>query len=357
MNLSVIDLFCGSGALTHGFILEGFNVIAGFDADASCRHAYESNNRGAEFISKRIEESASDCREVEGLYPSQSIKVLVGCPPCQPFSSNSSLKGTDHPKSDMLSYFAKVATTVMPDVVVMENVPRVTCFQVYRDFIHTLKSFGYAVKTYQVYCPDYGIAQSRKRLIVFAARHEIDMLGPTCLPEQYMTVRQAIADLEPIGHGEVSESDRYHRATTLSELNLKRIKVSRQGGTWKDWPEELVLDCHKRLKGNSYSNPYGRMEWDGLAPTITTRCIGYGNGRFGHPEQDRGISLREAARFQTFPDDYEFVHQDEPIRHHSVARLIGNAVPVELARVIARSIKQYLGYEVVHKTVGQLQLF
>lgn len=142
--------------------------------------------------------------------------------------------------------------------------------------------------------------------------------------------------------GKTSWHDPYHKAAGLSELNLRRIKASKQGGTWRDWPDELVARCHKQESGNSYSSIYGRMIWRAPAPTITTQCCGFGNGRFGHPKQNRAISLREAARIQTFPDDYEFVHPDDPHSITTISRFIGNAVPVKLARVIAKSIKLHL---------------
>ena len=127
-------------------------------------------------------------------------------------------------------------------------------------------------------------------------------------------------------------------------MNLQRIKASVPGGTWRDWPEELVAPCHLEESGNTYASVYGRMKWDELSPTITTQCYGFGNGRFGHPDtkQNRAISLREAARLQTFPDAYEFLHPDDPHYTTVIGRLIGNAVPIQLARVIARSIKHHL---------------
>ena len=181
--------------------------------------------------------------------------------------------------------------------------------------------------------------------MLFASKPEygkVELLDPTHTPDKYKKVRDVISDLEPLEAGETNRRDPYHKASGLSELNLRRIKASKPGGTWRDWPEKLVARCHKQESGNSYSSIYGRMKWDVPSPTITTQCNGFGNGRFGHPEQDRAISLREAARLQTFPDNYEFVRPDEPHSITTISRFIGNAVPVELARVIARSIKPHL---------------
>ena len=228
----------------------------------------------------------------------------------------------------------------------MENVPSLATFQegkVYQGFMEGLEE-DYTVIAYpKVFCPAYGIPQGRKRLVLFASKYgKLELLPATCTPDQYKKVQDVIADLEPLEAGQVSKTDPYHKASRLSELNLQRIRASVPGGTWRDWPEGLIAPCHQEESGDSYSSVYGRMKWDELSPTITTQCNGFGNGRFGHPEQDRAISLREAARLQTFPDDYKLVDPDDPHYFTSIARFIGNAVPVELAQVIARSIKHHL---------------
>jgi DNA (cytosine-5)-methyltransferase 1 len=129
-----------------------------------------------------------------------------------------------------------------------------------------------------------------------------------------------------------------HSASSLSPLNLARIRASRPGGTWRDWPTRLLAACHRRKTGATYPSVYGRMEWGRPAPTITTQCFGYGNGRFGHPEQDRAISLREAAMLQTFPADYRFTPEGGAIKFNKMGRLIGNAVPVRLGEVVAKTL-------------------
>lgn len=133
-----------------------------------------------------------------------------------------------------------------------------------------------------------------------------------------------------------------HVTATLSEKNLKRIKASKPGGTWRDWPEDLVADCHRAESGRTYPSVYGRMEWGKPAPTMTTQCYGFGNGRFGHPKQDRAISLREAAILQSFPHNYAFLPNETQVSFKTLGRLIGNAVPVDLGRAIARSIKVHI---------------
>jgi DNA (cytosine-5)-methyltransferase 1 len=178
-------------------------------------------------------------------------------------------------------------------------------------------------------------------MVLLASLHgEIKMIEPTY--EMPKTVRQAIGRLCPLRAGEVAPEDKLHVTPKLSEKNLQRIKFSKPGGTWRDWPYELVADCHRVKSGRTYSSVYGRMEWDKPAPTMTTQCYGFGNGRFGHPEQDRAISLREAAILQSFPRDYVFVPEQGEVSFKVLGRLIGNAVPVDLGRAIARSIKTHI---------------
>lgn len=343
----MIDLFCGAGALTHGFVLEGFNIIAGLDADKSCKYAYESNNHGALFMEKRIEDVTG--AELKQLYPEGHVKILVGCAPCQPYSPYNKGRKDKDKKWKLLSDFADLISEIEPDIVSMENVPNLATFQkgkVYRDFVKRLEQDYDVTEDAEVFCPDYGIPQRRKRLVLFASKYgKLELLPATHTPDQYKKVKDVIKKLETLKAGQVSQKDPYHKASRLSELNLRRIEASVPGGTWRDWPEELVAPCHLKESGNTYSSVYGRMKWDELSPTITTQCYGFGNGRFGHPDtkQNRAISLREAARLQTFPDNYKFI--DPKTTHYSttvIGRLIGNAVPIELARVIARSIKDHL---------------
>lgn len=339
---SVVDIFCGVGGLTHGFLREGFNVLAGVDADPVCRYAFEKNNH-ATFIHKKIEEV--DPKDIIKLYPKNGAKILVGCAPCQPFSSYTSKKSKDD-KWNLLYKFTDLIAEVRPDIVSMENVTGLRLFSggiILQDFVHALEERGYFVSTYDVYCPDYGIPQSRTRLVLFASRfRKVELIPKTHTPARYRTVRDAIYALEPIEHGDSSPRDPLHRSSRLSKLNLARIKRSFPGGTWRDWNKGLVASCHKKKTGRTYPSVYGRMTWDEPAPTITTQCYGFGNGRFGHPDQDRAISLREAALLQTFPKKYVFVGPNEPIAFKRIGRLIGNAVPVQLGRIIAKSIAYHL---------------
>ena len=171
---------------------------------------------------------------------------------------------------------------------------------------------------------------------------EIELVPPTHEDGQFVTVRDAIQDLEEIEAGGASESDPLHKSSGLSQRNLDRIRNSTPGGTWRDWDDDLRAACHSRDSGGTYPSVYGRMEWDRPGPTVTTQFHGFGNGRFGHPVQDRAISLREGALLQTFPEDYSFVPDGEDVRIAPVARLIGNAVPVRIGEAIGKSIVAHL---------------
>ena len=229
----------------------------------------------------------------------------------------------------------------MPDVITMENVPTVAKHAVFHDFVDTLRRLGYEVWHDVVDSSLYGVPQRRRRMVLLASRHgKIEMIEPTC--KKPKTVKQAIGHLRRLSAGDSAPEDNLHVTSTLSETNLKRIRASKPGGTWRDWPKNLVADCHRADSGRTYPGVYGRMEWDKPAPTMTTQCYGFGNGRFGHPEQDRAISLREAAILQSFPRDYKFIPQRGKVSFTVLGRLIGNAVPVDLGRAIARSIDRHL---------------
>ena len=171
---------------------------------------------------------------------------------------------------------------------------------------------------------------------------EIELIPPTHKKNNYVTVRDAIGYLPQLKAGESCPTDALHRCRTLSPLNMQRMIATPYGGSWKDWPEELLLDCHKKEGGKNFGSVYGRMVWEEPAPTMTTLCTGIGNGRFGHPEQNRAISAREAALFQTFPLTYRFFPNEQEVSLSKVSRYIGNAVPPRLGEIIAESIKQHV---------------
>lgn len=335
-----VDLFCGAGGLTHGLALEGLDVTAGYDLDSACKHAFEQNN-AAKFVQKDVGQISTE--ELSHLFGDARICVLAGCAPCQPFSTYSQRYETiGTPRWGLLYQFANIVRELRPEIVTMENVSNVVRHQVFNDFIKTLEKIGYHVSSEMVDCADHGLPQSRRRTVLMAS-----LLGPIELPapksKKRKTVRNAIGKLPSLEAGARDPRDALHTSSGLSPLNLERIKASEPGGTWRDWPAHLVAECHRKSTGKTYPGVYGRMTWDDPSPTLTTQFYGFGNGRYGHPEQDRGISLREGAILQGFPKRYSFVEKGGPIHFKTLGRLIGNAVPVTLGRVIGKSINTHLG--------------
>ena len=344
MPYTAIDLFCGVGGLTKGLEQSGINVVAGIDFEPTCQYAYEENNN-ARFINRDI--TTVTASELAALYPEDTdIHILAGCAPCQPFSKYTQRYRKDGYKDEkwkLLYSFGALAKATMPEIIAMENVPELSETKAFTDFISDLEECGYHISYQIVFCPDYGIPQNRKRLVLLASIFgEIELIPPTHTPNNYVTVRDAIGDLPPLIAGSTDPNDLMHSSTMLSEKNLKRIRQSVPGGTWRDWDEELQLKCHKKNSGKTYPSVYGRMTWDSPSPTITTQFYGYGNGRFGHPEQDRALSLREGAILQSFPRDYKFIKSTSILNKHQLGIQIGNAVPVRLGEIIGRSVLEHI---------------
>ena len=340
-KLKVIDLFCGIGGLSYGLIKEGLDVVAGIDNDESCRFGYEYNNK-AKFIHKDILDVSA--MEINRLFGKEknTIRVLVGCAPCQPFSKLN-LRQITRKQLEPLEKFARLIGETLPDIVSMENVGGLAKMTIFETFVNALEINGYDYKYEIVDASEYGVPQKRKRLVLLASRFGNIELVKRTHKNNRVTVRDVIKHLEPLRDGETSENDPLHRARKLSPLNLRRVKSTpRDGGSSKSWNKKLVLTCHSKDSGKTYrSTVYGRMRWDEPAPTMTTQCVGLGNGRFGHPEQDRAITLREAAIFQTFPKGYRFVAPNKPVVVGDIAKFIGNAVPVKLGSIIGKSIKKH----------------
>ena len=342
-SIKVIDLFCGIGGLTHGMLKQGLDVVAGIDNDPKCEYGYKANNQ-AKYVLDDI--ANIEASFIKDLYGDAKVKVLVGCAPCQPYSGLNKKKPSKE-KMQPLEKFASLVEEVRPDIVSMENVRGLAKegkYPVFQNFIRVLKRCGYSVKYEVVNVSDYGVPQNRNRLVLLASLHgPISLIAPTHKGSK-VTVRDAIYNLPKAEAGIKYTADPLHYARALSPLNEARIKATKHnGGNSKDWPEELKLECHKKASGKTYERTvYARMRWDEPAPTMTTQCIGLGNGRFGHPEQDRAITLREAALIQSFPVDYQFFPKDQLLIVRDVARFIGNAVPVRLGEVIAASIQQHL---------------
>ena len=330
LRVRAVDVFCGIGGLTRGLRAAGIDVVAGVDNDPSCRYAYEINNPGAVFVPADIcEVSFSD---LEPQYGASGVMALVGCAPCQPFSAHTRrTAATDD--CALVGEFARLVREGTPDLVSMENVPGLAKHDSFRDLVALLEDLDYDVDFDILNFYHYSVPQRRRRLVMLASR-----CGPVALPiptRQTTKVSDFIRDLEPIAAGETSPDDPAHTTLPLSPTNLARIRQSRPGGTWRDWDETLVNACHTRAH---YPASYGRMRWGEPAPTITTQFCYYSTGRFGHPQQDRALSVREAALLQTFPPDYRLVDPEEHLPIHKLASHVGNAVPVKIGEFIGNSL-------------------
>ena len=334
--VTAVDLFCGAGGLTYGLQQAGIRVAAGIDLDPACKFPFSHNN-GSTFIKADICQIKP--HDLSRLFGDAEYRLLAGCAPCRPFSPFR--RGTDNSSDNewcLLWEFSRLIKSLKPELVTMENVPDLASKAMFRGFVEELKTCEYDVDFESVYCPRFGVPQHRRRLVLVASR-----IGPVAVPigalepEEYRTVRTSIGRLPRIGSGKRDPADRLHCARNLSAKNLRRLEASTPGGTWRDWPEDLRAPCHTKKSGASYHNVYARMEWDEPSPTITTQAHNFGTGRFGHPEQLRSLSLREAAILQTFPRTYRFVAPRDPVYFSTVGRLIGNAVPPRLARHIGRA--------------------
>ena len=346
-GVKVFDFFAGCGGASRGFQDAGMEVVFALDSDHDAKRTFEKNFPFAHFEHADIRETSLDM--VHGLVRTQQPHPILfcGCAPCQPFTK----QNTSCPEADrddrvpLLLEFLRFIQRCEPDVVFVENVPGIQNpkgdAEPLSGFVRGLRGAGYHEPAYgAVSLKKYGVPQSRRRLLLLASRHGTLELppethGPEAGNPKYDTVRDWIGELPEILAGQTHPEVPDHRAAALSERNLQRIRATPEGGGNRDWPVDLRLECHRQ--SNGYSDVYGRMSWDRPASGLTTRCISYSNGRFGHPDQDRAISVREAACLQTFPMDYAF---DGSL--NSKARQIGNAVPVRLASVIGRHVNEHL---------------
>lgn len=347
-----VDFFCGAGGLTRGLLDSGIDVKFGIDVDGNCKTTYETNNAPAQFKQYDIKKLSIKelSKELAGI-PREEL-MFAACAPCQPFSKQRTVT-RDKRQRTLLGYFSRFIKTFKPEYVFVENVPgiaKVPGNSTYKRFVSTLKRLGYSYDAADVDAKDYGVPQTRRRHILLACKSSpICIPGPTHGPGRrpYETVRKAIAHFPPICAGEIHPKIPNHWASALAEVNLKRIQCTpRNGGDRRQWPDELFLDCHKG-DYDGHSDVYGRMWWDRPSPALTCKCHSLSNGRYGHPKQDRAISLREAAALQSFPDDYIFYGKSKG----DIGKQIGNAVPVNLARMVGRQLLMHTNGLLKLKTV------
>lgn len=346
-KIQAVDLFCGIGGLTYGLREAGIDVRAGVDNDGSCRDGYVRNNKGAKFIDMDIRDVTGG--KIREYYEGADVRVLVGCAPCQPFSIHRNKRKMSEPSVQdanfgLLLEVARLAEEGNPDIISVENVPGLQKESVYAEFLQRLEKLGFHdIVTETVFCPEYGIPQTRTRLVMLASK--LGKIGLKAKPyptqkewQAVATVAHYLKGVAKLEAGGRCKTDPYHVTQRLSRKNLQRIMQSAPGGNWQDWDAELVPACRTR---SAYNAPYGRMEWGKPAPTITTQFSGYTCGRFGHPEENRAISLREGGLLQTFHEKYKFHGEGQPISIGRIARHIGNAVPVKLAQHIGESIVEH----------------
>lgn len=350
--IRVYDFFSGCGGTSVGFRQAGFEHALAVDSCPDAINTFRKNFPDTSVINEPIE--TIDVRRVKSYGNNPEIKLFSGCAPCQPFTkqkTNSKQDASEDNRLGLLAYFSAMVHGCLPELVFVENVPGLQKVPVedggpFSLFIEQLEKDRYHVDYDVISAQDYGSPQIRRRLVLVASlMGSINLPKPTHGPNRahaYVTVRDAIGDLPPVEHGtEHSDKKKYpnHRAAGLSPLNLKRIRHTGTKGR-RDWPESLLPKCYAKKENgerhNGHSDCYTRLAWDESAPGLTTRCISYSNGRFGHPEQHRAITVREAARLQGFPDDFVFTGSLS-----AMARQIGNAVPVQVAEAFGKHFKKH----------------
>lgn len=337
--MRAIDFFCGGGGMTKGLLNANIEVQFGLDFNPSCQKTYEYNNH-IPYI----------CNDIRNVYPEELIHdypilrdnnelLMVGCAPCQPFSKQRRSE-VEHVALNLLDEFGRLVRGILPAHVLIENVPGIenSGHAVFERFLLLLQDLGYDYVYGVLNAKNFGVPQNRKRLILIASRLFEPRLpeathGDRLIP--YVTVFDAIYRFPEVAAGDENKTIFNHKACGLTPINMRRIESTpHNGGGRIDWPEDLRLDCHKNGH-TGHTDVYGRMAWESVAPTLTSKCFSLSNGRFGHPEQNRAITLREAASLQSFPDDYKFFGNVQEI-----GRQVGNAVPVKLAESIGRYILQ-----------------
>jgi DNA (cytosine-5)-methyltransferase 1 len=332
--IRVFDFFSGCGGTSAGLRDAGMEVVFALDLDADAAATFQANFPEATFYKRDVTRlranSISKFVEEDRTRPI----LFCGCAPCQPFSQQNGSRIKKDNRIPLLAHFGRFVKYHKPDFVLVENVPGLQTISAedgpLPGFLKMLKQMKYSVTMDTIDCCDYGVPQKRKRFVLLASK-----LGNLALPPKshgpgttnstYSTVGEWIMGLPEIAAGESCSSVKNHRAANLSPKNLERIRATPVGGGRQDWPARLRLKCHKEHDG--HTDVYGRLRIDLPASALTTRCISLSNGRFGHPTQSRAISVREAAKLQTFDDSFEFSGS-----LNSMARQIGNAVPVLLAQ-------------------------
>jgi len=358
-KIIAVDLFCGAGGLTKGLLDAKIRVKLGIDVDPAFKETYERNNKGTTFWDRRIEDvSGDDISAFLKVQKNQKL-MLAACAPCQPFSrqnKKSVLRGYDDERKDLLLEVVRIMKEMprKPDYIFIENVPGLedVSHSVGAKFQKYLRAAGYSIAADVKNATNYGVPQRRKRFIIIGVRgnRKLDLPEETHGKEKiaYVTVRSAFttpARLPTLRAGQKSAKVPNHKTRKLAPINLERLmEIPKDGGSRAALSKHLVNKGHEKVTG--HTDTYGRMAWDKPAPTLTCRCVSFSNGRFGHPTQNRAISVREAARLQTFPDSYVFYGTGID----SEAKQVGNAVPPLFAKHFGEHFQRILreGYGVGH---------
>lgn len=337
-NIVAVDFFCGGGGLTRGLLDAGIEVKKGFDNDFKLKETYENNNPGAKFFASDVCDLKKE-NVLSGIDRGKNYLLLAGCAPCQPFSNLLKKDISQDKRKNLLLQFGRLISEIKPDFLFVENVPGLKNGRgqlIFEEFEKILKKEGYHFTSSVLDAKDYGVPQTRKRLVLLGSLH-----GEVVLPKPshgkdsvpFKTVRDVISKYPKVRAGVKEHDIPNHTTRALSELNLERLRhIKKDGGSRLDLPEELQLNCHKGYKG--HTDVYGRMKWDRYAPTLTCKCTSISNGRFGHPTQLRGLSVREAAALQTFEDDYVFYGSS----FTDNTKWVGNAVPPLFAKKIVKGL-------------------
>lgn len=340
---TAIDLFCGAGGLTVGLQDAGFNVLAGVELNKTAAETYSMNHKKHALYEQDIR-TVSPLAMLNDLgLKKGELDLLAGCPPCQGFSTHRTRNkdiSVEDERNDLVFEFVRFVEEMLPKTIMMENVPGLYKDSRMVEVKKRLEVLGYqfgdstiAVRN----AADYGVPQRRRRMIMMASRFGIIDVAPKL--EKQKTVKDFIANLNEAG----ASGDILHDWPTTHTERIKKIisLVPKNGGSRTDIPEKYWLDCHKRSP-NSYTDVYGRMSWEDVAPTITGGCNNPSKGRFLHPEENRGITLREAALLQTFPKGYKFSTRGGKA---GVALMIGNALPPTFIKNQASMLMRHLQKE------------
>ena len=359
MKFKAIDLFCGAGGLSTGLKKSGFRLCLGVDIDEKALKTYKCNLKRTKVLKEDIKKVTGEkITELTGINRRDNF-LLAGCPPCQGFSSLGKRDANDE-KNELVYEYIRIINELEPSFILMENVPGMSTGvgkEIFKNVVKELEE-NYHVEYATLNAADFGVPQIRKRLVLHGIRNDVyDNLGldkekQKILPKsthskekkkgyrKWVTVRKAIFDLPILGAGESYDDSiiKNHKARSLSETNIERLQEIRlHGGNREMISEELQLECHKK-ENVSYTDTYGIIDPDKPAPTITSGCTIISKGRYCHPTQNRGLSIREAARLQSFDDKFEFQGN-----MGEMSLQIGNAVPPKLAQASGKVIINYMG--------------